>query len=41
MAANAEAWANLAVALELQGKREEALHASEKARATDLLGPAR
>ncbi len=34
----AEAWANLAVALELQGRREEALESSEKARRLDVLG---
>lgn len=32
-----EAWANLAVARELQGRREEALDAAEKARALDPL----
>lgn len=32
-----EAWANLAVARELQGRREEALDASERARALDPL----
>ncbi len=34
----AEAWANLAVALELAGRREEALHAAEQARRRDPLG---